>query len=189
MAVPTATGRARCAIPYDGFRAVVSVTQAGLERWIVAAPNRSASWSTNKLLIVIMATWSACAAFFFAALGLWPVIPFLGLELLALGGGLYYVCAKLRQRHVLRLDGESIVVQKGTYYPRFSWQFARDTTSLSVAVPAHPWDPLAIHLCSQSERIPLGDFLSKEDSREFLKLLRDQGLPIKNYSPLTSIQL
>lgn len=168
---------------------MVALDQSGPEPWILAEPNRSANWSMNKLLIAVLAVWCLLLATVAGALGLWPIIPFLGLELAALAAGLYYVCWKLRQRHVLRLSGDVVVVQKGTYYPRFTWRLPRSATSLSVAVPHHPWDPLTIHICCRTEQILLGEFLNKEDSRALLGLLREQGLPVRNHSALARIDL
>jgi uncharacterized membrane protein len=156
---------------------------------IVAQPNCSASWHGNKLLLAALAGWSALAALFFTALGLWLIIPFLGLELAAVAAGLYTACWKLQRRHVLRIADGALVLEKGHYNPRFTWRFPRDAASLSVEVPHHPWDPLKIFLCSPGEQVPIGDFLSKEDSRELLALLRAQGLRVRNYSELMRVDL
>jgi uncharacterized membrane protein len=167
---------------------VVTLRAAGEETWILIEPNRSASWRANRWVIALLSIWCSAIAFFFWSLGLWPVIPFLGLEVVAVAAGLYYVCWKLRYRHVLRFAASEIVVEKGTYYPRFRWRLPRDKASLSVAVPAHPWDPLTIELCSPRERITLGDFLNKAESQRLLVLLRQQGLPVRNHSSLTGFR-
>ncbi len=150
---------------------------------IVAHPNRSASWGTNKLLILLLAGWCGVLSLFFVALGLWPVVPFLGLEVAALATGLYAVCWKLQQRHVLRFGGDGIDLQKGHYHPRFQRHFRPGAASLSVDLPEHPWDPPRLFLCCDGERIAIGDFLNKEESRQLLALLRER-LPVRNYSRL-----
>ncbi|MGQ0585840.1 MAG: DUF2244 domain-containing protein [Gammaproteobacteria bacterium] len=50
----------------------------------------------------------------FAALGLWPVLPFAGLELLALGAALAVVLERNKYREVLWFDREWIRVEFGT---------------------------------------------------------------------------
>lgn len=159
------------------------------ETLLIAQPNRSASWQFNKLIITIFACWWTLITCFFLFLGLWPIIPFAGVEVGGLALALYYVCWKLQQRHVLTFSGSSVSLQKGTYYPRFSWKFPRDTVSLSVEVQPHPWDPLKIFLCNREETIPVGNFLNKDDSKKLLELLRDQGLRVRNFSELSRLDL
>lgn len=149
---------------------------------LVVQPNRSASWRLNKLVILAFAVWWTLVAGFFVAIGLWPIAPFAGLEVGGLAFGLYYVCWKLQQRHVVSFDGDDLIVQKGTYYPRFTWRFARCAVSLSVELQAHPWDAPKIFLCNRHQQIPIGNFLNKDDSKKLLTLLRAQGLSVRNYS-------
>lgn len=156
---------------------------------IVLEPNRSASWRTNKLLICLLAGWSGAVALFFLALGLWPVLPFLGLEVAAVAAGLYAVCWKLQQRQVLSLRGELLLLEKGHYQPCLSWQLPRQRASLSVELPHHPWDPLRIFICGAGEQVPIGDFLNKEESRQLLQMLKEQGLRVRNYSEVMRLDL
>ncbi|MDB6060543.1 MAG: hypothetical protein JWM78_646 [Verrucomicrobiaceae bacterium] len=159
------------------------------ESLLIAQPNRSASWQLNKLIIAAFAAWWSLIAGFFVFRGLWPIAPFAGLEVLGLATALYYVCWKLQQRHVFRFSQQQLILQKGAYYPRFTWQFTREAISLSVEVQAHPWDPLKIFLCSRDQQIPIGNFLSKDDSKKLLTLLRAQGVPVRNYSESTRIDI
>lgn len=164
---------------------MVILQQNSDEALLIAQPNRSASWQLNKLVIAALALWWTLIASFFVFKGLWPIVPFAGLEVGGLALALYYVCWKLQQRHVLRFRDEQITLQKGAYYPRFSWSFARNAVSLSVEVQPHPWDPLKIFLCSSEQFIPIGNFLNQDDSAKLLKLLREQGLAVRNYSEIS----
>lgn len=168
---------------------MVTLQQNSDEALLVAAPNRSASWRLNKLIIAAFALWWTLIASFFVFKGLWPIVPFAGIEVGGLALALYYVCWKLQQRHVLRFDDTQLTLQKGAYYPRLSWSFARDAVSLSVEVQPHPWDPLKIFLCSNEQSIPVGNFLNKDDSKKLLQLLRDQGLRVRNFSELSRLDL
>lgn len=161
---------------------MVTLHEYADEALLIAQPNRSASWRLNKLIITMFAIWWTLIAGFFVYLGLWPIAPFAGLEVGGLALALYYVCWKLQQRHVLRFRAQQLIVEKGAYYPRFTWRFARDAVSLSVEVQHHPWDPLKMFLCDGNEQIPLGNFLNRDDSKTLLALLRAQGLRVRNYS-------
>jgi uncharacterized membrane protein len=168
---------------------VVTLEHTDTEALLIARPNRSASWRLNKVVIAVIGAWIGAIGCGFAAIGLWPILPFAGLEIGALATALYYVSWKLQQRHVLRFREGGVTLEKGVYYPRFTWRFARDAVSLSVEVQPHPWDPLKIFLCSRGEEIPLGNFLNKDDSKKLLALLQQQGLSIRNYSELTRVKI
>lgn len=168
---------------------MVTLQQDDTEALLIAQPNHSANWRLNKIIIILFSAWWALVALLFLTKGLWPIIPFAGLEIGGLAVALYYVCWKLQQRHVLRFCEQQLTLQKGAYYPRFTWQFTREAVSLSVEVQDHPWDPLKIFLCSSDQQIPLGNFLGKDDSRKLLALLREQGLRVRNYSELARLDI
>jgi uncharacterized membrane protein len=168
---------------------LVPIENSATESLLIVRPNRSASWRGNKFFIIAFSLWIGLIGCVFAAIGLWPILPFAGLEISALAGAMYYVCWKLQQRHVLRFRDGGLTLEKGFYYPRLTWHFARDAVSLSVEVQSHPWDPLKIVLCSREEQIPPGNFLNNDDSRKLLSLLKEQGLNVRNYSELTRLPI
>jgi len=151
---------------------------------IVAEPDRSADWETNKLVLIVMCAVSGTIAVGFTLLGAWPVLPFAGLEMMALGSALYYVCWKLRYRHVITLEAGVIRIQKGHYLPQQEWEIAVDDVALSIVPEQHPWEAPSITLFSKGEEISLGEFLNREDALELLTLLRGR-VRIGNHSPRT----
>lgn len=156
---------------------------------IVAEPNRSATWQQNKWLLAGFGAWFALMGGTFAALGLWVILPFAGLEIAGLGAGLYAVCWKLNHRHVLRFHGDTLTIEKGVYRPRQIWHFPRAHTALAVTPPRHPWDTIKIVVCGPWEDVPVGDFLDQADSRRLLDALRAQGLTVRSYSPAGRIEV
>jgi len=151
---------------------VVSHNQSGRGTVIVARPNRSASWQTNKLFIALLAIPSFGAAIAFTALGAWPILPFAGLEIAALTASLYYVNWKLQYRHVITLDGARVRIDKGHYAPRRCWDLERSRTALAVTPERHPWEGPGLVLYSEAHKVPVGGFLNREDSLALLALLR-----------------
>jgi uncharacterized membrane protein len=167
---------------HRGDKALVYSQQSGDEDVIVAEPNRSASWQANKMALIAMCCLSAVIAGGFAALGAWPILPFAGLEMLALGTALYYVCWKLRYRHVITFSPQTVHIQKGHYFPRQQWKIDVDEAALSVTQERHPWDGPGISLFSRGEEISLGEFLNRDDSLKLLSLLKNR-LRIGNHAP------
>lgn len=157
--------------------------------WIVAEPNRSASWRTNQLILLGAGLWLLGIAAVFLVAGLWLVLPFAGLELGALGAALYWTSWRLRERHVVHFTAEHIHIEKGHRGPRRAWCLPRREAALSVAIHNHPEDPLQLTLYTATERVRVGEFLNKEDARTLLQLLRNAGVQVRNYSRTGQLQL
>lgn len=147
---------------------------------IIARPNQSATWRANKLVLLALAVPSLGIATGFALAGAWPILPMAGMELGALGAALYLVNWKLQYRHIITFSDEQVRIEKGYYLPRQRWQFTRESTGITVDRERHPWDGPGICLHNRSERVPVGEFLNREDCLELLKLLRGE-LRIRGY--------
>lgn len=141
---------------------------------IIAKPNHSSSWRANKLALLALAIPSLGAAVGFTALGAWPILPFAGLELIALGSALYYVNWKLEYRQVITLSEDSVRIDKGYYAPRQTWKFDRREASLAVTPEAHPWDGPGMALHDNIDAVPVGEFLNREEALSLLSLLRKE---------------
>lgn len=151
---------------------MVTTTRTASRLMIIAKPNCSASWRANKLVLLALAVPSLGIATGFAMMGAWPILPFAGLELLAVGSALYYVNWKLQYRHVITLSEDSVRIDKGFYAPRQSWQFPRQGTGLAIVPEQHPWDGPGLSLQRTGESVSIGEFLSRDDSLKLADLLR-----------------
>ncbi len=158
---------------------------------VIAQPNQSASWETNKQLLLGFSIFSGVIATAFSLIGAWMVLPFAGIEITALGSALYVVCRKLNQRHVLFFSADQLIIEKGIGYPQQVWNLPRQNTFISVERQPHPWDPIKLSLhCHRDgniETIPIGDFLNRIDSEQLLSTLREQGLAVRNDSRTSQI--
>ena len=83
----------------------------------VVRPNRSLSWSGNKLFIATLAVVSFGIAGAFASVGMWMILPFAGLEMAALTLGLYLCSVKTRGCEVISIDGDHVQVEVGRNRP------------------------------------------------------------------------
>ena len=155
---------------------VVSSSQTSSTLVIVAKPNHSSTWRNNKLALLAIAVPSLGAALGFTALGAWPVLPFAGAELLALGSALYYVNWKLQYRHVITVSADAVRVDKGFYAPRRSWRLRRDGAAVAVAPELHPWEGPRLSLHGDDVWVPVGEFLNRDDALSLLALLRRELL-------------
>lgn len=162
-------------------------------RSVIVQPNQSASWETNKQILLGLGALCGVIVTGFSLVGAWVALPFAGLEITALGGALYVVCKKLNTRHILYFSDDRIIIEKGIRQPQRVWQLPRRNTFISVERQRHPWDPIGITVCchrqGHNDNISIGEFLNREDSDRLLTVLRQQGLPVRNDSPLVSTTL
>ncbi|MEH6634631.1 MAG: DUF2244 domain-containing protein [Halioglobus sp.] len=163
---------------------MVTSTRTASRLMIIARPNQSATWRTNQLVLLAVAVPSLAIASGFALLGAWPILPFAGLELLALGSALYYVNWKLQYRHVITVSNDSVRIDKGFYTPRQSWQFARHGTGLAITPEKHPWEGPELSVHDRNESVTLGEFLSREDVLKLIALLQ-QEIRVGTHSQLS----
>jgi uncharacterized membrane protein len=153
---------------------MVSSTRSKSRLTIVARPNQSASWRSNLLLLLCVAIPSLAIALTFALKGAWPVVPFFGIELLALGAALHTVNCKLQYRHVITFYDDNVCIDKGFQSPQHSWQFSRDNTGLTIEPQKHAWEGPALAVYDRHYHVPLGEFLSREDSLKLAALLQKE---------------
>jgi len=151
---------------------VVTTTRTASLLMIIARPNCSASWRSNRLALLAIAIPSLGIATGFALLGAWPILPLAGLELMALGCALYYVNWKLQYRHVITLSEDSVSIDKGFHAPRQSWTFPRRGIGLAITPKQHPWEGPRLCLQGTGESVSVGEFLNREDSLKLADLLR-----------------
>ena len=80
----------------DGFR-------------LVLTPNRSLSWHGNVRIWAALFVLSALIATGFTLMGAWVIIPFAGLELIALACGIYLTSRECQRQEVLSIDDEDML--------------------------------------------------------------------------------
>ncbi len=155
---------------------MVSISHNSNSLQIVLTPNRSMSWRGNQYFILSLLVLSGSIGVGFALLGAWVILPFAGLEMLAVSGALYYVSWKLNYRQVIELELDRLTIEKGYYKPKKVWRFKREDVALTIEPAQHPWDTPTIRLQHKHEVIVLGEFLSQADHKLLVDSLRDAGL-------------
>lgn len=153
---------------------MVTSTRQGAALRIVAKPDHSSTWHTN--LLVVAALSIPCLGFgiVFAFMGAWPILPLAGLELACLTAALYVVNRRLQCRHVITVEQDTVTLAKGFGMPTEHWRFPRDTTGLCVVAEKHPWEGPALALHDRKDRVPLGEFLSRDDTLRLIELLQQE---------------
>jgi uncharacterized membrane protein len=99
----------------------------------------------------------------FAAAGYWPVLPFAGLELLALGGALHWSMRQGRRRELIRVDDDTVTVSKFAGGSEREYKFSRPWTRIELLRPAAANWPCRLVLRSKGRSVEVGSFLTEAE--------------------------
>ncbi len=141
-------------------------------RTFIIAPNRSMSWNELLLAYCVIAGVSLVIAIYFWVRGLTLVLPFSGLELLALGAALYITAWRGGAREVITITDESIHVEAGRDKPAQRYDMQRYWTKVVLQRPWVAWHPSKLLLCSHGREIEVGRFLNEGERRGLAKILK-----------------
>lgn len=129
----------------------------------ILRPNRSLSWQGSLIFFSSLLVISICIAVRFAALGFWMVLPFTGLEMLALGIGLYLVACRCYECEVISIADDSILIEKGRSYPQHRWTLGRGWARVVLERCPKRWYPSRLLIRSQGRAVEVGRFLHEEE--------------------------
>lgn len=114
---------------------------------ITIAPHRSMSWGQNKLVIWSLgALCMGIAVAFTITTGTWVILPFAGIEVIALSTGLYYISWKQNLQHLINIRQDEIVIEKGVYRPQGISRWSKNDVAMVVGGTKHDWDAPSITL-------------------------------------------
>ena len=130
------------------------------------------SWRQTKLAYSLIATFSLGIASALAVLGYWPVLPFAGGELMALGA-CFWMCARRGQETEVVSVREDVVEVAKSYgrQPR-TWCFQRPWARVEMLRPRIRTHPSRLVIRSHGRQVNVGDFLTEAERRALAGDLR-----------------
>lgn len=156
---------------------------------LVLTPNRSLSWHGNVRIWIGLFVVSAIIATGFTLAGAWIIIPFAGLELLALACGIYVTSRACQRQEVLMIGEDDIHLEKGIKRKQAEWTLPRRYARLRIHAPHHPFAPAKLFFSHRDTQIAVGEFLNIEDTEKLIGLLESRGLLIERKEPDPEIGL
>lgn len=145
---------------------------SGLFCRFVLQPNRSASWRGVVVFYSATCAFVLTVALFFTVQGLYFVLPFAGVELLALGVALYITSLRLYRREVITVDKESVVVEKGRRHLEKSWTFQRLWARVKLKPACQSPQREILTVGSHGLEVEVGNFLSNGEKAQLARQLR-----------------
>lgn len=154
---------------------------------LLLTPNQSLSWRGNVQVWLALFTVSLVIATGMALAGAWVVMPFAGLELIAVAAGIYYTAQACQTREILSVDTDCFTLEKGRRVKQAEWTLPRRYARVRANMPRHPFTPPKLSLTYREQIIPLGAFLNVEDTQILLRILEGKGVDIDRRAPESNI--
>jgi len=101
------------------------------------------------------------------------VLPFSGLEILALGAALYVCAWRGGMQEVISVNGDHITVEIGRQSPEQSEKFRRAWTQVILERSWNSWYPSRLLIRSHGRQIEIGRFLNEQERQGFALMLGD----------------
>jgi uncharacterized membrane protein len=137
------------------------------------APNRSISWRELLLFYLLTCIVALAIGLFFTLQGLWLVLPFSGLEMLALGLGLYVTSRKVYRREVILLDSERVRIEKGVQRIDRIWEFSTPWVSIRDDRDKDRRGRRRLVIGASGSSVEVGSFLANSEKDELAFQLKD----------------
>jgi len=137
----------------------------------IIRPNASLSWRGSLFCYGLIVTVSLTIALGFAAIGLWPVLPFAGAELLLLGAAMYHVALRCREREIIRIAAGKVEVLRGRRRLVREAEFHLPWVRVVLQSTAASLAPLRVLLRGQGRETEVGRFLVEAERRRLARRL------------------
>lgn len=128
---------------------------------IISKPNCSLTPSTRVAVFLLIAIIPVIIAIVFALAGVWMILPFAGLELLALAGAFYYVNCHAQDYESITIDDAQLVVEKRNY--KQTIQTVLNPYWAKVVLRKAPNGEAHLWLRSHGKSIKVGSFMNTEE--------------------------
>ena len=141
-------------------------------RRLVIAPNGSMTVAQAQWFFLGMCAVSFGVAGVMTVWGLWLIWPFAGLEMAALGAGLYASLRDNGYREVVSVYADRIEVEAGRCEPQRCWEFPRLLTQVRLSPGGNRNSPNRLLLTRHGHGCELGRCLTDEERAEVAQRLK-----------------
>jgi len=153
---------------------------ADCQHCFILRPNRSLTWRQNVWVFGFFCLVTLAIALPLAAMGFWLVLPFAGLELLAVGTGLYLVTCRCHEREVICIAADSIRIERGRLRPQQRWVLSRTWARVELQDCPRHWYPSRLLIRAHNRTVEIGRFLAEEERHQLARELKARlsGAPV-----------
>ena len=135
-------------------------------------PNSALSTVMKQRIIILLTVIPCAIGIFFCFLGAWPILPFVGLEVVALAYAFYYVNKHEADYESISIEGDSLLIERcvGESISQ------HEINPYWVKVTQHelPNGELHLYLQSHGKEIEVGRYLTRKQRELLVKQLKQR---------------
>lgn len=141
-------------------------------RRFVLAPNIAPNWPQTVRIFMGLSAVCLGIGVVCAWYGLWPILTFAGLEVMALGAALYVSARRCLDREIIDIEGNCVRIEKGRGRVEKAWEMDRAWTQVELRPISYRWDEKQLVLRSREREVTLGHFLDPEEKVSLARELK-----------------
>jgi uncharacterized membrane protein len=130
------------------------------------------SWRLLLTLYGLMVAVSLGIGTAYFLIGLTLVLPFSGLEMLALGAALYITALRGGERQVITISDREVIIEIGRKQPEQRYQFQRAWARVILERVPASWYPSRLLIRSHGRELEIGRFLNEQERLGLANCLR-----------------
>lgn len=142
----------------------------------IIRPNCSLTWRGTLLFYGGVSVVAMTIAIMFALKGIWMILPFAGIEIIALGACLYICACKTSECEVVHIQKDIVRVERGRNRPHHQVEFLRAWARVDLKTHQQPWYPSRLTIRSMGKEVEIGARINEEERLQLANELR-QKLP------------
>ncbi|MEM7467432.1 MAG: DUF2244 domain-containing protein [Pseudomonadota bacterium] len=138
--------------------------------WLIR-PNRSMTWHEAKFFIAGVTLASLTIGLYFLYLGYPLVLPFSGLEALAVAAAFYIVLREGEHTEVVTIADQTVTIEKGKRKPDTRYEFDRTWANVILKKSPNRWYPSKLLIGSHGKYLEIGQFLAEGERQSLAAML------------------
>ncbi len=143
---------------------------------ITLSPNRSTDWKDIKRWLIFLSLPALFVAIGWFAMGVWIILPLVGIELGLLTYFMYKVCYQNYRVQKIIIQKKQVILEAGIQKLNQVQLFQRPDCYLVITEPTSPMENLELTLSSDEGSYAIGGFLNSEDKGLARRSLIKAGL-------------
>ena len=140
------------------------------QAWLLS-PTRSMTWPQARCFIAAVTAVSVSIGGLFAWYRVPLVMPFSGIEALAVAAAFYLVLRDGERREIVRVAADRLVIEVGTRHLEQRVEFDRFWARVDLQRSRYRYHPTRLFVGSHGRAIELGRFLTDSERETFSRLL------------------
>jgi uncharacterized membrane protein len=132
------------------------------------------TWTGTVLFFGGVSFLTMVIAMLFAMKGAWMILPFAGLEIIALGICLYLCACRNSECEVVLIDKNNIRIERGRYQPKQTYEFARAWAKVRLEQPGRRWYPSKLMIRAHGSEVEVGACLNEKERKQLALAIQRQ---------------